>query len=527
MSEPASFIQLFETGKAHAADGRIDQALQSFQQAAVLVPHSVDLLVEYGYALKDARRLPEAQQRFLDARQITPHNLRVLNGLGLVLADMDRTDEALQTFQQALQLEPAHPMVLSNAASSLMRLQRFDEAIEIASAALDASVEFLPALIVLSLAISASARPYRHARAIDQLAATASSHATVLQGKAIALQELNRHAEALELLRMAALRDPADVVAAAMLSTAALLAGDFESGWNHFEARWDAPGGIARPYASQIDMPIWDGSTALAGRSMFVYAEQGHGDTIQFSRYCALLAKRGAEVSFAVQDVLEPVLRGLPGVTRLLTNGQPVPAFDLHCPVMSLPRAFATRLDGIPPQPRPIGALPERLAKWQALLGPKTGRRVALAWSGNPAHSNDVNRSMPLAVLAPLFELDIEFVSLQRAVAQGDEEVIALLDNLTDKRLEIEDFGDLAAIMALSDLVISVDTATAHLAGAMQRPTWICLTRRPEWRWLLERSDTPWYPSARLYRQQTAGDWQGLVAILKAALLDQATAGLH
>ena len=521
MSAATSFSSIFETGKSYAAAGRLDQALQAFAEAAALEPHSLDLLVEYGYALKDARRLVEAHQRFVDARQIDGRNVRVLNGLGLVLADMGRADEALQQFQAALELAPSQPLLLTNAASSLTRLGRPDEAIEACTMALEARLEFLPALIALSLAMAASAQPHRHVRAIELLAGSTSTDATVVQGRAIALQELNRHAEALELLKAAAARDPQDVVAAALLSTEALLTGDFATGWRYFEARWNAPGGLLRPYSDQIDMPIWDGSAPLAGKSIFVYAEQGHGDTIQFSRYCALLAERGAHVSFAVQDALEPVLRGLPGVARLLTSGQSVPPFDLHCPVMSLPRAFATDLASIPPQPTPLVALPQRQAKWRALLGDKRRPRVALAWSGNPAQSNDVNRSMPLAALLPLFQLDLDFVSLQRALAPADESLLGSIDRLRDVRGEIHDFGDLAAIMAQSDLVITVDTATAHLAGAMHCPTWICLTRRADWRYLLERLDTPWYPTAELFRQHSSGDWQGVVASVEIRLRKQ------
>jgi hypothetical protein len=403
----------------------------------------------------------------------------------------------------------------------LTRLARIDEAVHACTRALAAREEFLPALIHLSLALAATTQPYRYPLALSVLANSRSTHATVLQGKAIALQALNRDAEALDVLRQAAARDPNDVVAAALLSTQALLMGDFETGWNTFEARFAAPGGAERPYADQISTPIWDGTAPLAGKSIFVDTEQGHGDTIQFSRYCALLAERGAEVYFAVQDALEPVLRALPGVTRLLTSGQAVPRFDLHSPVMSLPRAFATRLDSIPPQTKPLAALPERLVKWQRLLGPKQRARVALAWSGNPAHSNDLNRSMPLAVLQPLFALELDFVSLQRAVPAADEALLGAADRLVDVRAEINDFGDMAAIVALSDMVISVDTASAHLAGAMGSVTWICLPRRPDWRFLLQRSDTPWYPSARLFRQPQAGDWFSVVKALEHALRDR------
>jgi Flp pilus assembly protein TadD/ADP-heptose:LPS heptosyltransferase len=512
---------MFETGKSHAAAGRLDQALRAFEEARKLEPRSVDLLVEYGYALKDVRRLEEARSAFSDAHDIDPRSVRVLNGYGLVLADLDRADEALKHFTVALALQPDQPLVLSNAGAILTRLGRIDEAIEACVKALAARPEFAPALIHLSLALAATTQPYRYTEALPLLADTASTDATVMQGKAIALQTLNRDGEALDVLKRAAARDPNDVVAAALLSTQALLMGDFETGWNTFEARWQAPGGAERPYADQIKTPIWDGSAPLAGRSFFVYTEQGHGDTIQFSRYCAMLAERGADVSFAVQDALEPVLRGLPGVTRLLTSGHAVPRFDLHSPVMSLPRAFATRLDSIPPQPRPLVALPERLQKWQKLLGEKKGPRVALAWSGNPAHSNDLNRSVPLAMLLPLLQLEIDFVSLQRAVPLADEDVLKHAARLCDLRGEIDDFGDMAAIIALSDVVVSVDTASVHLAGAMGWPTFICLPRRPDWRFLLDRSDTPWYPSARLFRQPQAGDWQTVVASLAKALRER------
>ncbi len=250
---------------------------------------------------------------------------------------------------------------------------------------------------------------------------------------------------------------------------------------------------------------------------MLLHAEQGLGDTIQFARYAPLLARMGARVVLEVPPELATLLGRVDGVAQVVGRGSALPAFDLHCPMGSLPLGSVLEVDSIPAAPY-LAASEERIAQWRARL-PALTPRVAFAWAGAAGHPNDRNRSLELAQLGPIFDLaGVSFISLQHAPSAADAAVLAGMTRVTALGAELRDFDDTAAVLALCDLVIAVDTSLAHLAGALGRPIWILLPFRPDWRWMLDRSDSPWYPSARLYRQSAAGDWEGVVARVRADL---------
>jgi hypothetical protein len=283
--------------------------------------------------------------------------------------------------------------------------------------------------------------------------------------------------------------------------------------------------------------PAWTGAQDIAGRTVLLYCEQGLGDTLQFLRFVPAVLARGATVKLAVQPDIIPLLPALPGVTPVPLD-QGVPEFDLQCPLVSLPAALGLGLDDLAATAAPYLQPPaERAAAWAARLAPPPAAsglfarrsparppyRVGLAWSGNPGHANDRNRSLALRQLAPILAVPgCQFHVVQKDVR--DTDIAALMaatgasPPLVDPRGLIGDLGDTAAIMARMDLVISVDTATAHLAGALGRPLWLLLPAVPDWRWLLRREDSPWYPTARLFRQRIAGDWAEVVERVAAAL---------
>ncbi len=254
-------------------------------------------------------------------------------------------------------------------------------------------------------------------------------------------------------------------------------------------------------------------------KTILLHAEQGLGDTIQLARYVPLVARRGATVVLEVPAELTGLLGRLEGVATVVERGAPLPAFDLHCPMGSLPLALATEPDSIPAAIPYLTASAERLAQWQPRLASVPQPRVAFVWSGRPSHPNDRNRSLPLARLAPLLEMDgVSFISVQPDVSVEDAAVLAGLGGVTALGAELRDFEDTAAVLGLCDLVVTVDTAVAHLAGALGRPAWILLPFAPDWRWMLERTDSPWYPTARLYRQPEPGDWESVIARVRADL---------
>jgi hypothetical protein len=257
----------------------------------------------------------------------------------------------------------------------------------------------------------------------------------------------------------------------------------------------------------------------LAGKTILLHAEQGFGDTIQFVRYVPMLAARGAKIVLEVPDSLMPLLGDIDGVIAMISRGQPHPPIDLHCPLMSLPLAFGTTLATIPATVPYLRAPAERVEAWRARMPASDKLRVGLVWSGKPTHRNDHNRSLVFERLAPLLaQPDVDFVSLQREVREADAAALQDATSVLRPDLDQADFADTAAIVATLDLVIAVDTAVAHLTGATAKPLWLLLPYCPDWRWMLDRTDSPWYPGARLFRQPRIGDWDSVIGRVAEAL---------
>jgi hypothetical protein len=299
-----------------------------------------------------------------------------------------------------------------------------------------------------------------------------------------------------------------------------LLAGDFERGWRKNEWRWEsAPSGLLNRSSGMLrrnfPQPLWLGAEAIEGKAILLYGEQGLGDTIHFCRYVPLVAERGARVILEVAEPLRVLMSGLAGASHCIARGEAPPDFDLQCPLLSLPLAFGTRLETIPRE-TPYLTAPAPARDWEALLGDRP--RIGLAWSGNALHKNDRRRSVALAALAPLFDIAATFVSLQPDARPADAAALAARSDVLDLGPALANFADTAALISHLDLVISVDTAVAHLAGALGRPVWILLPFIPDWRWLIDRDDSPWYPTARLFRQTEIREWHGVVERVRDAL---------
>ncbi len=272
---------------------------------------------------------------------------------------------------------------------------------------------------------------------------------------------------------------------------------------------------------------MWLGQEPVEGKTILIYADEGLGDSIQFVRYVSMLADRGARVILVVQKPLLPLLSGIPGVSQCLpTTVGTLPAFDMHCPICSLPMAFGTRLDTIPSTtsylPRPEVS---RLRVWEDRLGPRGSLRVGLVWSGNPDHRDDHNRSIPLRALLQVLDIDATFISLQKDPRPDDKAALLDRPGVVDLTPHLTDFSETAALISCLDLVITVDTSVAHLAGALGRPTWILLPYTPDYRWLLDRDDSPWYPSVRLFRQTETRNYAEVIDRVRVALLSLISEG--
>jgi hypothetical protein len=300
-----------------------------------------------------------------------------------------------------------------------------------------------------------------------------------------------------------------------------LALGDFERGLPQYEARWftaDFQG--AR---QTFEQPQWDGRSDLAGKTIFLYAEQGLGDTILFARYAELVAARGARVLLGAQAGLAPLLRALPGVAQVLAAGDPLPAFDCHLPLGSLPLAFQTTVETIPVR-APYLYPPATAAASDAADRACSRPRVGLCWAGNASNRNDPNRSIPFAIFEALLETPgVEFVCLHKSLSPGEADALAKYANLDRTAAPlIQNLTDTASVVAGLDLIVSVDTAIAHLAGALNRPVWVLTGFRPYWVWLRGRSDSPWYPSARVFRQTGFGDWRSIIETMSGELREWA-----
>ena len=352
--------------------------------------------------------------------------------------------------------------------------------------------------------------------AYDCVLRLAPGNAALLTNRAVALRRLDRPQEAAMSARRALRSRPDQAQARFVESVALLTLGDFGAGWRGYEARWQV--GWLASQRQRFTAPPWLGKEPLAGKTILLHAEQGLGDAIQFVRYAPLLAARGAKIVLEVQPELVRLLSGAGAVGTVVARNATLPHFDFHCPLMSLPLACTTELTTIPAEIPYVAPADDDIALWRARL-PRRRPLIGLAWSGTRSHDNDLNRSLRLATLAPLLDLpDVTFVSLQHEVREEDMAYLVSRENIVRLAPALRDFADTAAVVAALDAVISVDTAVAHLAGAMGKPLFLMLPFAADFRWLRERRDSPWYPSARLYRQPAFGDWNSAVGILAREL---------
>ena len=514
--QPRHPVALKERGHRLRERGRLAEALDSYDRALAINPKDHETHANRGLVLRDLKRFDEAFAAYDCALRLKPDFTDAIVARGNVYYQMGRHADALAEYERALAMEPDFAYGFNNRGNALHALGRHDEALQSFEQALTLKPDYGEAynnrgnaLIELN----------RHAEALtDYDAAIARKpFASALVNRGSALRYLGRTAEAMASFEGAIALDPDIPEAHWNKALLQLALGDFAQGFAGYEWRWR---GATELTSRGFAQPQWRGEE-IAGKTVFLHAEQGYGDSIQMLRYLPLVKARGARVVLELPDSLMPLLgRHADGVV-LLNRGTPLPPFDLHCPLMSLPLAFGTTIDTVPAEvPYLFASRREHLA---ARL-PREGLRVGLAWSGKPSHKNDHNRSIALARLAPLVSLPgTSFVSLQREYREADLPVLA---GLPVARLDevIQDFADTAAAIDALDLVIAVDTAVAHLAGSLGKPLWVLLSHIQDWRWLCDRDDSPWYPTARLIRQGPDGDWDPVIAQVTEALAGLAKA---
>jgi tetratricopeptide (TPR) repeat protein len=463
-------------GMLNHQGGKLDAALALVRAALTIDDRRADMWSDLGLIFLTMGRFEEALASYDRAHVIAPDDLEALNGRGVALLRLDRIAEAIASYDRVLAVDPAHIDALGNRGNALLRLNRPQDAMASYEAALK--------------------RAPRHPRLL-------TNHAT-------ALRRLDRPHEALMCLSRALAANPDFAEARFVESLVKLTLGDFGAGWRAYESRWATAAFAAR--RRNFTPPLWLGDRSLAGKTILLHGEQGCGDTIQFVRYAPRVAALGAKVILEVQPELARLVARIEGVGTVVARGKPLPAFDFHCPMMSLPLAFATTLETIPADVPYLSAPPAYARKWAQRL-PKSGLpRIGIAWAGNPNFRHDRARSVGLTRMLPfLSRTDVQYVGLQRDLRDGDAEILWNNPQVEHLGNALETFADSAAVIASLDLIISIDSATVHLAGALGKPVWVLLPYSPDWRWLLDRNDSPWYPTARLFRQARVDDWSGVV----------------
>lgn len=523
--------------------------------------HDIESLLSTAQQHYDAKQFDQASDLLRQVLEIAPENGEALEGLGYIaarqgdhasaadylvrasehmamLADqlllaakicqrVTRHADAVMLLERLLNTSPDNPAALHAAALSLMQLSQLDSALEKLTRLCKTQPRSAEALYNLGTLYGTLGRHADEIQAYQKALTLNPRFVLAHVNLGVALRDQGRFDKALQQFKKALTLDPNQAGARTNRAQTNLLLGNFEHGWREYEWRW-------RDGVQQPEFPsdtLWNGKQAIAGKTLLVHHEQGFGDTLQFVRFVDRLSAAGAHVVLRVQGALLPLVKDYPGAAEVIGETATVPAFDFHIPLLSLPFALSLRAPDLAMSAPYLHADPQRVAQWDEVFATLTKAdapgasskrpKIGLAWSGSRTHLNDRQRSLALDTLTPLLEADADFFTLQTDIRDSDRATLcALVEGglLHDVSAKLGDFADTAALIAQLDLVISVDTAVVHLAGAMGKPVWVALPHMPDWRWQLKRSDSPWYDQARLYRQAAPQDWAPVVAALRADL---------
>lgn len=479
--EPCQSVALNTLGLVFSELDLLDQAIEVFDKALSIAPHDANIYLHKGGSYHKFHRYEESIQNYTKAIELDPNLLEAFSNRGNVFIKLKSYESALSDFEKLASADLAHSY--SRIGVALEGLGRHEEAIK-----------YFDELL-------------------NKEEATGNSGSMLYLCKGSALQSAGRFTEAYEAIEQAILLDPKNAYAYWNLSTLLLLLGQYQLGWELYEWRWKVP--ELQKWERPADKQLWLGDEDLTGKKLLITMEQGYGDMIQFCRYAVLLAAVGIEVHLEVPRPLLGVIKSLSPEVHYPEQGTPVLDYDYYCPLMTLPHVFKTEVTTIPSLDQYLYVDPHKQAGWRRRLGPTNTLRIGVVWAGNPNHKNDENRSISFNEIRPLFSLDAEIHVLQKEINAKDISELKQYSNAFLWHNYLRDFSDTAALINEMDLVISVDTSIAHLAGAIGKPVWILLPFVSDYRWLLDREDTPWYPSARLFRQEQPKVWKNVIANVK------------
>ncbi|MCR4376890.1 MAG: tetratricopeptide repeat protein [Rhodospirillales bacterium] len=486
-ASPEQVLAHFNLGNVLAKMGNGTGAVAAYNQVLARQSEHIDALNNKGLTLKDMGRLGEAEAVLRDAVRVNPKSDQSWANLGLLLRFQHRPDDALEAYEKALVLNPSSIKTLNNVAVLHRWEGRLDEAEAICRGILQNSPDVIETLNNLGDILQAQGRVEEARAAFERVLEIDPNHPEGHHNLAVLL----------------------------------LLCGEFKAGWAHYEWRW-----LAKEFPSErrnFPQPLWTGE-ALAGKRILLYVEQGLGDAIQFVRYAPLVQRRGGHVIVECPNSLKRLFQSVDGVHDVhdvIARGDALPDFDVQCPFLSLPSLLSPTADDIPTKIPYLFPPQQTQQKWCPLLSDIKDFKVGLVWAGSPHHTNDRERSIPLEQLAVLAKVPgCTFINLQ--IGDSAKQLADVDWPIMDMTQHVEDYADTAALVSELDLVITVDTSVAHVAGALGKPVWVMLPHAPDWRWLREREDSPWYPSMKLFRQSKRRDWPGVVARVYAALMEEA-----
>src|SRR5258705_6790118 len=506
---------LLSLGNALQQSGRLEEALKAYDRGVMFEPEDAELWKCMGNVLVKLERSDEAVLSFQHALKFNPRHLEAASACADLLFNLKRYDEALAYFNQSDEIEPGRVALYQTRGLCHAHAMRFDEALIDYRRALELDPGHAGTHNNVGLIHVRYGRFDDANASFDFAVALNPNMAPAVANQAFALAEQHRFDEAFAFYaKSLAIED--NPWTRWNLALFQLLTVDFEAGWAGREARWPANVLVDRKFTQ----PLWLGDESIEGKTILLHADEGLGDVIHFARYVPMVAALGARVILEVPGEIHSLMSGMSGVSQDLPRGFPImPAFDIHCPLSSLPLAFHTRLETIPAPVAYLPAVPQaRREEWQSRLGSHDRFRVGLVWSGNQVHKNDHNRSMALQALSPILDLDATFVSLQKEPRDQDMVFLRERADILDVSEHLTDFVATAALVSCLDLVITVDTSVAHLLGALGCPVCIMLPFTPDYRWLLDRDDSPWYPTARLFRQTETRDYAPVIDRIRAEL---------
>lgn len=519
MSGAISAVQVqavFSEAVAFHQRGQLDQARARYEFILKAQPGHYPSLHLLGVLAAQTKNFQLAVELIGIAIDIYPLDPNFHFNLGNAQKELGQVDAAIASYERAIALQASHAEAHCNRGVALQDLRQWDAAVASFGRAIAIQPNYAKAYVNRGVALHALKQLDAAIVDFDQALVIQPGYVKAHTNRGVALHALRQLDAALACYEQAIAIEPNYAEANFYKSLVLLLRGEFEQGWDLYQWLWKTE--KSAPKLRHFTQPAWSGVESLSGKTILVHNEQGLGDMIQFCRYIRMFADSGARVVLEVPAPLMGLLHGLDGVSEWVVNGAALPTFDFHCFLLALPRVFGTRISTIPAKQPYLHSDPNKVAQWTARLGGKTKPRIGLVWSGSVEHAIDYNRSIALSTLASTLPGGCEYVSLQKEVRDSDGLALKRHENIRHFGDEIRDFSDTAALCELMDVVVSVDTSVAHLSGALGRPTWVLLPFVPDWRWLLDRDDSPWYASVRLYRQASDGDWGGVLGRVQADL---------